>query len=215
MKKIAIYGAGGFGSEVACLINAINRVKPEWEFIGFFDDDSTKQSNEFGKVLGGIDTLNGWTESLSVVLSIGKPKTVASIVSKIRNPKIDFPNLLAPDLIILDPSSFSMGQGNLLMFQSLVSCKVKIGDFNLFNCGVGLGHELTMGSYNSVMSYVKISGNVKAGNSNFFGVCSVVLQNIEIGNDTTIGANSVIMRNTKDFETYFGNPARELPKPRN
>ena len=38
MKKIAIIGAGGFGREVACLINAINEKSKEWDFIGFFDD---------------------------------------------------------------------------------------------------------------------------------------------------------------------------------
>ena len=38
MKKIAIYGAGGFGREVACLLNKINEVKLTWELIGFFDD---------------------------------------------------------------------------------------------------------------------------------------------------------------------------------
>ena len=43
MKDIAIYGAGGLGREVACLIRMINESKeiPEWNFIGFFDDDSS------------------------------------------------------------------------------------------------------------------------------------------------------------------------------
>ena len=42
MKKIAIYGAGGFGKEVACLIARINEKieddASKWELIGFFDD---------------------------------------------------------------------------------------------------------------------------------------------------------------------------------
>lgn len=38
MKKIAIYGAGGFGREVAFLIDDINKVNPQYEFIGYFDD---------------------------------------------------------------------------------------------------------------------------------------------------------------------------------
>ena len=39
MKDIAIYGAGGFGREVACLIKRINEKAPTWNFIGFFDND--------------------------------------------------------------------------------------------------------------------------------------------------------------------------------
>ena len=40
MKDIAIYGAGGLGKEVVCLIDRINKSqsKPQWRLIGFFDD---------------------------------------------------------------------------------------------------------------------------------------------------------------------------------
>ena len=40
IKDIAIYGAGGFGREVACLIRIINESlkEPRWNIIGFFDD---------------------------------------------------------------------------------------------------------------------------------------------------------------------------------
>ncbi len=214
MKDIAIYGAGGFGSEVACLINKINRVKAQWNLIGFFDDGKSKGAETtHGKILGGLEELNAFNKPLAIVMSIGIPTTVAKIISNIKNEYINFPNLLAPDLFFLDESSFSMGKGNLFMFQSLVSCNVSIGDFNLFNTGISLGHGTIMGSYNSMMSYVKISGEVNIGNTNYFGVCSVVLQNIQIGNNTTIGTNSVLMRKTKDSTTYFGNPAVEILKP--
>jgi sugar O-acyltransferase (sialic acid O-acetyltransferase NeuD family) len=215
MKNIAVYGAGGFGKEVACLINAINEIEPRWNFIGFFDDGKPKgYINEFGSVLGDMEDLNAYDESLAIVMSIGSPSIITKLVSEINNTNVYFPNLIAPDLIFLDKTSFSMGKGNLFMFQSLVSCNVSIGDFNLFNCGVSLGHEVSMGSFNCMMSYVKISGEVSIGNTNFFGVSSVVLQGIKIGNNTTIGTNSVIMRKTKDYLTYLGNPAVEIFKPK-
>jgi sugar O-acyltransferase (sialic acid O-acetyltransferase NeuD family) len=215
MKDLAIYGAGGFGKEVACLISLINRVKPKWHLIGFFDDGKAKgEKNEFGIILGGIDDLNAYDKPLAIVISIGIPSTVENLVAKIHNANVNFPNIIAPDLFFLDEPSVSMGKGNLIMVQSLISYNVKIGDFNLFNCGVSLGHEVSMGSYNSMMSYVKISGDVNIGSTNFFGTCSVVLQGIQIGNYTTIGTNSVIMRKTKDYTTYLGNPASEILKPK-
>ena len=39
MKDIAIYGAGGFGREVACILEKINEVEPKWHLVGFYDDD--------------------------------------------------------------------------------------------------------------------------------------------------------------------------------
>lgn len=38
VKDIAIFGAGGFGREVACLLRKINAVEPTWNFVGFYDD---------------------------------------------------------------------------------------------------------------------------------------------------------------------------------
>ena len=66
MKDIAIYGAGGFGREVACLLRRINEQAPQWNLIVFFDDDITLigTKNEYGEVLGGIEELNGWNLSL-------------------------------------------------------------------------------------------------------------------------------------------------------
>lgn len=38
MKKILIFGAGGFGREVQWLIERINRMKPIWKIEGYLDD---------------------------------------------------------------------------------------------------------------------------------------------------------------------------------
>lgn len=37
MRDIAVYGAGGFGCEIACLIKLVNESlrKARWNFIGF------------------------------------------------------------------------------------------------------------------------------------------------------------------------------------
>ena len=39
MRDIAIYGAGGLGREIACVLKKINMVTPTWNLLGFFDDD--------------------------------------------------------------------------------------------------------------------------------------------------------------------------------
>jgi acetyltransferase-like isoleucine patch superfamily enzyme len=57
---------------------------------------------------------------------------------------------------------------------------------------------------------VRISGDCKVGNNNFFGIQSIILQGLSIGNNTRIGASSVVMRNTKDDSLYFGNPAKKI-----
>jgi sugar O-acyltransferase (sialic acid O-acetyltransferase NeuD family) len=211
IKDIVIYGAGGYGREVDCIIHAINSVKKEWNLIGFFDDGlPIGDSNEYGTILGGIEELNNWKNKISVVIAIGNPPILKSVLDKITNSEIDFPNIIAPDILFLDRKNSSMGHGNVLGFRTGISCNVHIGCFNNFNVNVFLGHDTRVGNYNMFNPSVRISGEVIIGSGNFLGVNSIVLQRKKIGNWIVLGANSVIIRKTKDCTTYIGNPAIEL-----
>lgn len=212
MKDIAIFGAGGFGKEIACLIKMINEKEPIWNFIGFFDDNPNLigTEDEYGKVLGGIDELNNYGSSLGIVIAIGNPLVLKTIVDRIKNEDVYFPNLIAPTTVFLDRKSVEFGVGNIICSNCLISMQAHIGNFNIFNGYVPIGHDTVIGNYNVVMPSVNISGGVQIGNCNFLGVQSVVLQNIKIGNNTRIGANSVVMRKTKDDCLYMGNPAKKV-----
>jgi len=210
-KDIAIYGAGGYGREIACLIHAINGVKKEWNLIGFFDDRiPVGCKNEYGIIMGGIAELNNYPQQLSIVMAIARPVILESTVKKIFNPKIEFPNIIAPDILYFDLNSLLIGHGNIIGFKSIISCNVQIGNFNRFNSNVSIGHDAIIGNFNMFNPATCISGAVKVGDCNFFGVGSIVLQQKQIGNYTIIGANSVIMKKTKDNTTYIGTPAIEL-----
>lgn len=212
MKDIAIYGAGGLGREIACLLRRINtEIEPTWNLIGFFDDGlKAGDANEYGTVIGNIDTLNSWEKPLALVFAIGTPKIVYQLVTKITNPRIEFPNICAPDTLWLDPDNVRLGKGNVFCSRCTISCNVDIGDFNIFNCNITIGHDARIGDFNGIMPAVKISGGVSIGMRNFLGVNSVVLQYKSIGSDTIVGASSVIMRNTSDNCTYVGIPAKKL-----
>lgn len=211
MKKIAIYGAGGFGREVACMINAINEASLEWDLIGYFDDGQEQgAANRYGKVLGGIAELNAWEEELNVVFSIASPLVLKKLVAQIENKNIIFPNLYAPNVLFLDKETLNIGKGNLFFFGCRISCDVTIGDFNLLNSQASLGHDASLGSCNVLGPMVRVSGNTSVGNTNFFGVQAIILQGLKIGDNTKIGANSVVIRNTKNDTLYMGNPAKKV-----
>lgn len=210
MKDIAIYGAGGFGREIACLINRINNAQPDtWNLIGFFDDDEKIWGawNEYGKVLGGMNALNQWDKPLCVVLAIGNPSVLGLLVGKIHNDLITFPNIIDPNVEFMDRDRVEMGEGNVICMRSTISTNVKFGNFNLLNVAVGIGHDASFGDYNVVMPNVNISGGVEIGNTNLFGVKSTVLQYLKVDDRVKIGACSLLMRNAKSDNLYFGIPA--------
>ena len=62
MHEIAVYGAGGLGREICCLLRRINAAtdRPR-RFVGFFDDGlPSGSSNDYGPVLGGLERRNAW-----------------------------------------------------------------------------------------------------------------------------------------------------------
>ncbi len=208
MKDIAIYGAGGLGREVACLLNIINEAGPQWRLIGFFDDGLPCGSrNEYGEILGGIDELNGWNGPLNVVMAIGSPKILDIVTKKITNPQIEFPNIIAPDVISYGNIYDKLGHGNIIGFGSVLSCNTRLGDFNIFNGFVTLGHDSVLGNCNVAMPGTRLSGELKVGDCNLFGANSFVHQGVRIGSGIHLGACSALLRRPKDGCTYLGVPA--------
>lgn len=212
MKKIAIYGAGGFGREVACLIHKINEVKPEWELIGFFDDNPSlkgKMVSHYAPCLGGWEELNKFDGELAVAMAIGNAKIVKPLINRITNDKISYPNLIHPRVNFNDFSTVKIGNGNIVQGGCFFSCDVEVGDFNVLNGSVVLGHDDKIGSYNIFMPAVRVSGQVTIGDENYFGVGAIILQQLKIGNDTRFGAGCVLMTKPKDGCLYIGNPAKK------
>nr|WP_321522370.1 serine acetyltransferase [uncultured Macellibacteroides sp.] len=212
MKDIIIYGAGGFGKEIACLLRHINEAKPTWNLIGYLDDNQAcwgQQVSHFGTCLGGIDFLNNYPSEIAVILGMGSSNAVRAVREKITNPHVSFPNIIHPTFRINDPETFKIGEGNIIQSLCIVTCDVTMGNFNVLNGAITLGHDVVIGDYNTIMPGVRISGETKVGEHNFFGVGSIVLQQLKIGNRVRLSAGSVLMTKPKDGMLYMGNPAKK------
>lgn len=211
MQDIAIYGAGGFGKEVACVLNKINEGVPTWNLLGFFDDGVPKGKavSRYGEVLGGCEELNAWPRKLSIVFAIGSPRILELLVSKIVNENIDYPNIIHPEVFFADRASLQMGRGNVVVRGCSFSVDVKVGDFNQFNSISALAHDVIVGSYNVFMPLTRVSGETSIGNSNIFGLNTLILQCLKIGNKVRTGPGAVLMTKPKDGNLYMGNPAKK------
>lgn len=211
MKDLLIYGAGGYGREIYCLIESINRIGKKWNFLGFIDDGlSPGCKKEYGTVLGGLSYLQEYSRHADLVLAIGNSEIRKNIVRNLLNQNISFPNIIAPEILFLDVRNATLGIGNIIGTKCSISCNVHIGDFNLFNSNINIGHDTIIGSYNSFMTGTVIAGDVSIGNYNSFGLTSAVLQGIKIGDCVRVSPGSVILRNTKDNNLYVGNPAVKM-----
>lgn len=212
MKKIAIYGAGGFGREVHMLIEQINYVKAEWEFLGFFDDDFEKKGKQINgfEVLGGLNELNKLKEELFLVLAIGNPTTKKKIINKLNNSYLKFPRLIHPNVLLGDPKYLEIGEGTIICASNIITCNIKIGKHVILNLACTIGHDTIINDYCSFMPTVNISGEVLIEEGVYVGTGAKIINQLTIGSNTIVGAGAVVSKNLPSNCTAVGIPAKPI-----
>ena len=210
MKKILIYGAGGFGREVQWLIERINEKKPVWQLEGYLDDgvEAGTVVNGF-HVLGGMKKLKEYQEPVAIVCAVGAAKTREKIISAIKaEGNFEFPNLIDPDVQMSD--FISIGQGNIICAGNILTVNVALGDFIILNLSCTVGHDAVLESFVTVYPSVNISGCVKIGQGAELGTGSKIIQGIEIGCNTIVGAGAVVIRDIPCGCVAVGAPAKPV-----
>jgi sugar O-acyltransferase (sialic acid O-acetyltransferase NeuD family) len=205
IKKLAVYGAGGFGREIALMINQINKNKPEWNLLGFFDDFVSGSVDRY-PVLGGLSTLNNWNTPLAIAIAIASPDIRKKIKEGINSPLISFPTLIHPMSQTGDDNN-TIGEGCLLTSGCILTTNVHLKDFVIVSSLTFIGHDATIGSYTSIMPHVGLSGCVNIGELCFIGASACILQNLNIGDHVTVGAGALVTKNVESNCTVIGVPA--------
>lgn len=210
MKKIAILGAGGFGREVKTIIDAINKINPTYDFIGFFDDGIEKGLlvNNYD-VLGGISDINKYDEDLSIVVCIADPKIKKKVISKINNSHIDFPSIIHPKASITD-EFVTIGKGCIVCEGTIITCNIEIKDFIILNLMCTVGHDTVIEDYCSFMPSVNISGEVKIEQGVYVGTGAKIINLLDIGENTIVGAGAVVSKSLPANCTAVGIPAKPI-----
>lgn len=211
IKDLAVFGTGGFGREVLALLQDINKVRPKWNIIGFFDDAYASGTMCNGYACQGkLDDLNSWPSPLSIVVAVGNPATKKAIVERITNPLIDFPKVMHPSVWVGDQSSVEIGKGSILCAGVMVTTNVQIGEFVILNLQCTVGHDTIIGDYSAFMPSVNISGEVTIGEEVYVGTGAKIINQLEIGSKTIVGAGTVVVKSLPANCTAVGVPAKPI-----
>jgi sugar O-acyltransferase (sialic acid O-acetyltransferase NeuD family) len=208
MKDIVIIGAGGFGREVAWLIEDINKVNNDWNIIGFVDDNKYIQGTEINgyKVVGDIDWLK--KQELFVVNAIGDSIIKKKVMEKLDGSKNKYPVLIHPSVICSDSVSF--GEGSIICAGNIITVNIEIGKHVIINLDCTIGHDAIIGDYSTILPSVNISGFVKTEECVSFGTGSAVIQGVNIGRNTVVGAGAVVVKDLPANCTAVGSPAKPI-----
>ncbi len=211
MKRIAIFGAGGFGREVHFLIEQINTNRQLYDFIGYFDDGIEKGTliNNF-PILGGINEVNKWKEPLELVFAIGDSRLKKKLVEKICNNYITFPILIHPNVLIGNMTFNKIGEGSIICAGNVITVNIEIGKHVILNLSCTTGHDTKIEDYCSFMPTVNISGEVTIGKCVYVGTGAKIINQLSIGENTIIGSGAVVTKSLPANCTAVGAPAKAI-----
>jgi len=206
-KKILIFSAGPAGREVNQLIISINKANPEWEVVGYVDDDPKKSNKIIDQIKIYSNKNKPKKKEIYAICGIMDHK----IRKKIYNQEIikdgyKLTNLIHPN--IEQPKCFKLGIGNIIFGNVHISFEVKIGNFSIISNYCDLGHNLIMQDYLTVMPSVVIGGNCKIENNTLIGSGAKIHQGLKIGKNCKIGMGTLITNEVEENKIIVDYPRK-------
>ena len=216
MIDVAIYGAGGFGREVAWLIDCCNHKDSLYNLVGFVDDNAELH----GRILNGIKVM-GLEEccrnysQVQIVRGTGPVTVSEQIMGKVAALGYQSPTLIHPNV---ECSHWNeIGEGAIICAGSILTTNIILGCHVQINLGCTIGHNVVMGDYSTLAPGVHVSGWVHMGRRVYVGTGAVIINGtseapLVIGDDAIIGAGACVTRSVPAKNTMVGVPARPLRK---
>ncbi len=209
MKDLYIIGAGGFGREVAWIVERINSIKPTWNLKGFIDDNETLWGSTEGEyhVFGGCEYLSA-LEDVYTVCAVGSSNVRKKIIEKLKDTSVKFATLVDPS--VLYSNSVKIGEGAIVCAGTIITVDVNIGDHVIVNLDCTIGHDAVIDDFVTIYPSVNVSGNVLIGECSELGTGTQIIQGKKVISNTIIGAGAIVVKDCLESGTYVGSPAKKI-----
>lgn len=212
--KVAVYGAGGFGREVAWLVDVCGRAGAGYEVVCFIDDDPAIA----GQVLNdipcmGIEAAQNRFPDARVVTAIGSPAVRQRLVEKSAAAGFGFETVIHPD--VERSKWIEYGEGTVICAGNILTTNIELGKHVQINLDCTIGHDVIMGDYCTTAPGVHISGYCHFGKRVYIGTGAVLINGtaeapLVIGDDVVIGAGACVVRSVEAGQTVVGVPAKPI-----
>lgn len=210
MQPLVILGAGGFARETMDVVDAINKVNPTWNMLGFIVD---AQYGAVGDrvndqpILGGFDWLDSHRD-VYVVCGVGAPEIRRNMTQKAGAFGNSFATLIHPNAILT--RWVQMGRGTIITAGCILTNQIRLGDHVHLNLDCTLGHDVVMEDYATLAPGVHVSGNVQIGEGAYIGTGANIIEKRKIGSWSVVGAGSTVVKDVPPNTTVVGTPGHVI-----
>ena len=211
MKDLIIFGASGFGREVAWAVERLNKVTPTWNLLGFMDDADDIQGTEINgyKVLGKTADVSNYPDAYYVV-AVGASRTREKIVSNMKtvNPSIKFGTVIDPSVEMSE--RVTIGEGTIICAHTIITVNIEIGSHVIINLDCTVGHDAVLQDFVTLYPSVNVSGITNIGHAVELGTGMQIIQGKTVGDYSIVGAGAVVVKDIPAKCTAVGSPAKPI-----
>lgn len=211
MKKLLIYGSGGFAREVAWLAQECG-----YNVAAFVDDNQELWGCKVNHIpVIGLEQAVAEFAQHPIVIAVGSPHTRARLAHNASACGFEFATLIHPQTRM---SEFvNIGTGVVITAGNILTVNITLGDHVQINLDCTVGHDAILEDYVTLAPGVHVSGWVHIRRFAYLGTGAVVINGtrdapIEIGEGAVIGAGAVVTKSIPAGVTAVGVPARPIER---
>jgi sugar O-acyltransferase (sialic acid O-acetyltransferase NeuD family) len=211
LTPLLIVGAGGFGRETAAAVHSSNAVRPEWDLLGFVDDEPNLLGREFEgvRVLGPVDAGIAACPSARVVVCTGRPENYFSRFAIVRRLGLEpdrYATIVHPAASIA--ATAVIGHGTVVLAGSVATAQCQIGNHVAVMPMVAITHDDQVGDFATLASGVRLGGGVRVEFGAYLGAGALVREDLTVGAWSLVAMGAAVTRPIPRAELWAGVPAR-------